>query len=70
MPIFHSDELKIEDQNLTIIIQGAPGTGKSIDHVFYHPDEATALRHHIARNEVYEYSASDHCAVWADLKIN
>ena len=29
MPIFHSDELKIEDQNLTIIIQGAPGTGKS-----------------------------------------
>ena len=48
----------------------APGTGKSIDHVFYHPDEATALRHHIARNEVYEYSASDHCAVWADLKIN
>ena len=48
----------------------APGTGKSIDHVFYHPDEATALRHHIARNEVYEYSASDHCAVWADVKIN
>lgn len=29
MPVFHSDELKIEDQNLTIIIQGAPGTGKS-----------------------------------------
>ncbi|MBQ7321300.1 MAG: endonuclease/exonuclease/phosphatase family protein [Clostridia bacterium] len=48
----------------------APGTGKSIDHVFYHPDEATALRHHIARNEVYEYSASDHCAVWADMKIH
>lgn len=47
----------------------APGTGKSIDHVFYHPDEATALRHHIARNEVYEYSASDHCAVWADIAL-
>ena len=47
----------------------APGTGKSIDHVFYDPDEATAIRHHIARNEVYEYSASDHCAVWADLAI-
>ncbi len=47
----------------------APGTGKSIDHVFYHPDEATALRHHIARNEIYEYSASDHCAVWADIVL-
>ena len=47
----------------------APGTGKSIDHVFYHPDEAVAIRHHIARNEVYEYSASDHCAVWADVTI-
>ena len=47
----------------------APGVGKSIDHVFYHPDEATALRHHIARDEVYEYSASDHCAVWADVVI-
>lgn len=47
----------------------APGTGKTIDHVFYHPDEAGALRHHIARDEVYEYSASDHCAVWADLVI-
>ena len=47
----------------------APGTGKSIDHVFYDPDEATAIRHHIARNEVYEYSASDHCAVWADIAL-
>lgn len=47
----------------------APGTGKTIDHVFYHPDEATAIRHHIARNEVYEYSASDHCAVWADVVV-
>ena len=47
----------------------APGVGKSIDHIFYHPDEATALRHHIARDEVYEYSASDHCAVWADVYI-
>lgn len=47
----------------------APGAGKSIDHIFYDPDEATAIRHHIARNEVYEYSASDHCAVWADLAI-
>jgi len=47
----------------------APGAGKTIDHVFYDPDEATALRHHIARNEIYEYSASDHCAVWADLYI-
>ena len=47
----------------------APGVGKSIDHIFYHPDEATALRHHIARDEVYEYSASDHCAVWADVFI-
>ena len=47
----------------------APGAGKSIDHVFYHPDEATAIRHHIARNEVYEYSASDHCAVWADIAL-
>ena len=47
----------------------APGVGKSIDHVFYHPDEAVAIRHHIARDEVYEYSASDHCAVWADVAI-
>lgn len=47
----------------------APGMGKSIDHVFYHPDEAVAIRHHIARDEVYEYSASDHCAVWADVAI-
>ena len=47
----------------------APGTGKTIDHIFYHPDEAVAIRHHIARNEIYEYSASDHCAVWADVAI-
>jgi endonuclease/exonuclease/phosphatase family metal-dependent hydrolase len=47
----------------------APGSGKTIDHVFYHPDEAVAIRHHIARNEVYEYSASDHCAVWADVSV-
>ena len=47
----------------------APGAGKSIDHVFYNPDEITALRHHIARDELYEISASDHCAVWADLAI-
>lgn len=47
----------------------APGSGKTIDHIFYDPDEVTALRHHIARDEVYEYSASDHCAVWADVMI-
>lgn len=47
----------------------APGSGKSIDHVFYDPDEVTALRHHIARDEIYEISASDHCAVWADVVI-
>ena len=47
----------------------APGSGKTIDHIFYHPDEAVAIRHHIARDEVYEYSASDHCAVWADVFV-
>lgn len=29
MPIFHSDELKVEDQNLTFLFFGAPGTGKT-----------------------------------------
>ena len=29
MSIYHSDELKVEDQNLTTLFFGAPGTGKS-----------------------------------------
>ena len=29
MPIFHSDELKVEEQNLTFLFFGAPGTGKT-----------------------------------------
>ena len=29
MAIFHSDELRVEDQNLTVLFFGAPGTGKT-----------------------------------------
>jgi endonuclease/exonuclease/phosphatase family metal-dependent hydrolase len=47
----------------------APGIGKSIDHIFYHPDDVTALRHHIAMAEGFELDASDHCAVWADITL-
>ena len=47
----------------------APGIGKSIDHIFYHPDDVTALRHHIAMAEGFELDASDHCAVWADVVL-
>ena len=47
----------------------APGNGKSIDHIFYDPSDVTALRHHIANAEGFEIDASDHCAVWADVKL-
>lgn len=47
----------------------APGSGMSIDHIFYHPDDVTALRHHIAMADGFEIKASDHCAVWADVKL-
>ena len=47
----------------------APTAGKSIDHIFYHPDDVTALRHHIAMADGFEIKASDHCAVWADVKL-
>ena len=46
-----------------------PSAGKSIDHIFYHPDDVTALRHHIAKADGFEIKASDHCAVWADVKL-
>ena len=29
MPIFHSEDLKVEDQNLTFLIFGSPGVGKT-----------------------------------------
>lgn len=47
----------------------APSVGNSIDHIFYHPDDAHALRHHIAMADGFEIKASDHCAVWADMKL-
>lgn len=50
-------------------VGAAPGNGKSIDHIFYHPDDVTALRHHIAMADGFELDASDHCAVWADVKL-
>ena len=46
-----------------------PGNGLSIDHIFYHPDDVSAQRHHIAMAEGFEINASDHCAVWADVKL-
>ena len=41
MPIFHSDELKVEDQNLTFLFFGAPGTGKTT--LGYSADSALLL---------------------------
>ena len=29
MAIFHSDELKVEEQNLTFLFYGSPGVGKT-----------------------------------------
>lgn len=52
------------------IVGVSPGKGKPIDHVFHHPDESSVLRHHIALEEQFELDASDHKAVWADVKIH
>lgn len=64
-----SAEVRMEGWNTWHSVGVAPGNGKSIDHIFYHPDDVTALRHHIAMAEGFELAASDHCAVWADVKL-
>lgn len=64
-----SAEVRMEGYATWHTVGYAPGYGKSIDHIFYHPDDVTALRHHIARADGFEITASDHCAVWADVKL-
>lgn len=64
-----SAEVRMEGYATWHPVGYVPGNGKSIDHIFYHPDEVTALRHHIAFADGFEITASDHCAVWADVKL-
>ena len=64
-----SAEVRMEGYATWHPVGYAPGAGKSIDHIFYHPDDVTALRHHIALADGFEITASDHCAVWADVKL-
>ena len=60
---------KVTGTKTTHAVGSAPAAGSSIDHVFYHPDLATALWHHVAKSETFELAASDHCAVMADIVL-
>ena len=64
-----SAEIRMEGSATWHTVGFAPGEGLSIDHIFYHPDDVLALRHHIAKGEGFEIDASDHCAVWADVRL-
>ena len=64
-----SADIRMTGSNTWHSVGSKPTAGKSIDHIFYHPDDVTALRHHIAMADGFEIKASDHCAVWADVKL-
>lgn len=49
-------------------IGSIPPAGKSIDHIFYQ-GATTAIAHYIVRDKV-ALSASDHCPVYCDAKLN